>query len=337
MRRRALLAWLAPVAFTSGACGGEAGHPRVAHPQFAAWTPADDALVQTERPAEPRRASLQFDLGGRAFPLPVVHGTVAGQSTWMLVDTGANSHVIAGWLARKVGFALERLGDVGTDHVGRIIPTYRVEHPRVVLDQWGALADGPMLVTDVPLAIERLGIGAFISPQSLAEGGAVVVDFPARQMHQAAYEDARRSLETRGASGHLLSPDGGVACEDTESPIRGLAYVIPATIDGKSVTLLLDSGAQRTDLLMSSAAGQALAPRSLPNKEQMFAASGQIRARTLKAAKVTVGDWSLRTDIDLMPGAADPACPRDGVISMDVLASCVIVLGPGRMFGKCGG
>ncbi len=332
---RRLAAWWTLV-LGSVACGGGAAQSQVAHPQFAAWAPGDvGAAVRAEKPKEARKVALQFELRGHGFPLPLVHGTVAGVATWMLVDTGANSHVIAGWLARKVGLPIQRLGDVGTDHVGHTIPTYRVDHPQVAIDGWGSLADGPMLVTDVPEPIEHLGIGAFVSPQSLANGAAVVLDFPGKEMRLAAYDVAESELANL-AQGDLLSPDGGVACEDTESPIKGLAYVIPANIEGQHVTLLIDTGAQRTDLLGSSRAGRMLAPRSVPNREQMFAASGRVRTRTLKGAQVTVGGRSIRTDIDLMPGAPDPFCPRDGVVSMDVLSSCVLVLGPGRMFGKCG-
>jgi predicted aspartyl protease len=304
------------------------------HAQFAAWTPADvPPSGSAEAPHVSRTVKLRFDLDGRPFPLPLVHGTVSGHPTWMLVDTGANSHVIAGWLARKVGLHVEKLGDVGTDHAGRAIPTFRVEHPEMAIDEWGKLADRPMLVTDVPEPIERLGIGAFVSPQGLGEGAAVVVDFPAGEMHLASYDDAQRDL---GRRGRALSPQGGVACEDTESPIRGLAYVIPATIEGQRVTLLIDTGAQRTDLLLDSRAGRALLSRSVPNKEQMFAASGRIKTRTLKVAHVAVGEWTARADVDLIPGTSDPFCPRDGVVSMDLLGSCVIVLAPGRMFGRCG-
>jgi predicted aspartyl protease len=281
----------------------------------------------------PRTVKLRFELEGRPFPLPLVHGTVAGHPTWMLVDTGANSHVIAGWLARQVGLPIEKLGDVGTDHAGRSIPTFRVEHPAAVIDDWGPIEDRPMLITDVPDPIERLGIGAFISPQGLGQGSAVVLDFPAGEMRLSSYDDAQRDL---GRRGRALSPQGGVACVDTESPIKGLAYVIPGTVEGERVTLLIDSGAQRTDLLLGSRAGHALFPRSQPNKEQMFAASGRIKTRTLKGARLTVGEWTARADVDLIPGSADPYCPRDGVVSMDVLSSCVLVLGPGRMFGRCG-
>src|SRR5262249_39747180 len=83
-----------------------------------------------------RRAALRFEIRGRGFPLPLVSGTIAGQPVLMLVDTGANSHVIAGWLARKLGLPMKKLGDVGTDHVGKTIATFRIDKPDIALDQW---------------------------------------------------------------------------------------------------------------------------------------------------------------------------------------------------------
>jgi predicted aspartyl protease len=252
----------------------------------------------------------------------------------MLVDTGANSHVIASWLAKKAKLPLKSLGDVGTDHTGKSVPTYSVEKPQVVIDKWGALDEGPMLVTEVPGPIERLGIGAFISPQWLGlEGEGVVMDFVAKQMRTAPYEEAARSLAGRGKS---LAPSGGRLCEDTGSAIKGLAFVLPASIEGKSVQLLLDTGAHKTDVLTTSRLGVELTPRSVPSSEQMYAASGLVQTRVVKQASVKVGDFSITSDIDIIPGIADPVCPRDGVVSMDVLKSCVIVLGRRQMTGSCG-
>src|SRR5688572_28985383 len=61
-----------------------------------------------------RRAALHYDIRGRPFPLPVVAGRISGHPVLMLVDTGANSHVVAAWFARKVGVSMKKLGDIGT-------------------------------------------------------------------------------------------------------------------------------------------------------------------------------------------------------------------------------
>ena len=310
-------------------CGGAAtthAPPKAPPPHVAVAAPP----ARTDK-----HVSFQWELRGKHFPLPLVHGTVAGTPTWMLVDTGANSHVVAGWLARQVGLPLKKLGDRGADHAGRTIATYRVDHPQMAIDQWGTVPDGPMLATEVPPLIEQLGIGAFVSPQELAagDGGAIVLDFPGGEMRAAAYDDAVHKLGHRGGS---LAPNGGRVCEDNATSIQGLAFVLPATIEGHGVDLLVDTGAQRSDLLATSPAGKTLAARSTANNEQLYAASGRMTSRTVRAATVTIGDFAVRSDIDLIPGSADPYCPRDGVVSMDVLRACVLVLGKTSMTGRCG-
>jgi hypothetical protein len=315
--------------------GGEP--PAVPNASLAASVPVLPAVAvgTPEPPAGPRHATLKFELNGRKFPLPLVHATVAGEPVWLIVDTGANSHVIAGWVAKKVGLPMRPLGDVGSDHAGRAVTAYTVDHPAVVLDEWGPLADGPMLVTDVPEPIARTGIGGFVSPQMLvsAEEG-VLLDMPGRQMRSAPWDDAVKEILAHG--GRDVAPNGTRLCEDTSSSIRGLLYVLAASVDGHGVDLLLDTGAHRTDLLTTSKAARVLAGRAKPSKELVYAASGLVRTSLVRATEVKIGDWSITADIDLVPGVADPVCPRDGAASMDALDSCLLLLGHKELQGRCG-
>ncbi len=320
-------------------CGGAHDQASSAHtstgPLVAATVPGGSTAIAPEVQVGARRIALKFDLNGRKFPLPLVHGSIAGLPVWMLIDTGANSHVIASWVARKTGLAMRPLGDVGSDHTGRAVSAYTVEHPGVSIDDWGALADGPMLVTDVPEPIERIGIGAFISPQWLAAAGdALVLDLADREMRTAGWEEASQALDAR--PGQEIAPRGVRLCRDDASAIKGLAFVLRASVDGHGVDLLLDTGAHRTDLLTTSQAAKLLAARATPNREQMYAASGLVKTSLVHAADVRIGDWSLTSDVDLVPGVADPVCPRDGVVSMDALQSCTLLLGRDTVRGRCG-
>jgi predicted aspartyl protease len=283
-------------------------------------------------PAQKREVKLRYELAGRAFPLPLVHGTIGGESTWMLVDTGANSHVIAGWLARKAKLDAKNLGDQGTDHAGRTIITSRVERSSITIDEWGALPDSPTLVTEVPEAVARLGIGAFLSPQQLGAGQALVLDLAESEMRVTESALAMGALSGRGAD-----PFGDPVhvCEDNDSPIRGLAFVVQAKIEGAKVGLLLDTGAHHSDLLAGSSAGRRLAPRSVSNREQVYAASGKISTRTVRGAKVNVGSHKAVVDVDIIPGETDTSCPRDGVLAMDILKSCVLVFDRTAVHGRC--
>ncbi|CAN5925778.1 hypothetical protein BH11MYX4_BH11MYX4_54090 [soil metagenome] len=330
---RSLSALLAAitVAAAAVACAPASTLPAGGQARLAAATgPNDDA----PRTYSPRLAKLKYEIHGRPFPLPLVSGTVAGQPVLMLVDTGANSHVIAGWLARKLGLGMKKLGDVGTDHVGKSIATFRVEKPDLAIDDWGALVPTPVLATDVPEVIEKLGIGVFISPQRLVEeGDAVVLDLVKGELRPALWDEAHYELSASGVP--LVLPDQGRACEENEGPIKGLAFVVPATVDTQRVDLLVDTGAQHSDVFTTSAAGLRLAAQSTVNKEPMYTASGKISARKLKGARVTTGSFSVLTDVDLIAGTGDASCPRDGVLAMDVLRSCSLLLGRSKLYARC--
>lgn len=281
-----------------------------------------------------RHAQLRYEIRGKPFPLPLVSGRIDGHPVMMLVDTGANSHVIAGWLARKLGLPMKKLGDVGTDHVGKAIATYRIDKADIVVDDWGRLNATTVLATEVPDVIERLGIGVFLSPQRLDEDGdAVLMDLAKGELRAAWWADAREEMGDTGIA--LVTTPDGHACEENDGPVKGLAFVLPTTIDSENAQLLVDTGAQHSDVFLTSPPGTKLAGRSSPNKEPMYTASGKISARKLRGAKIVSGAFPVTADIDLLAGAADESCPRDGVLAMDVLRSCRLLLGHKQILGRC--
>jgi predicted aspartyl protease len=330
---RGSFAW-AIIAATLGvaaACSPSANTPPKP-PNGTASTSADGGTSGPPVAADTtlRKVAIDFTIQGRPFPLPLVKASVAGTDTLALLDTGANSTVIAGWLARKTNLTLQRFGDTGTDHTGRSIETRRALHPQAAIDGWGSLPDEPLLVTDVPDAVTKLGIGMFISPQKLVvDGESIVLDFPHKEMRA-----VKRGTEL-GTLGSALTLDPVALCEDKDSPIQGLAYVLRGTIDGEAVKLLVDTGAHHSDLLMSSPPGVKLLPRAVDSKEQVYAASGKVTPKTLKDVKVSVGAVEASYDVDLIPGKKDEFCPRDGVLAMDVLMKCELLLEPGKLVGQC--
>jgi len=288
-----------------------------------------------------RHARIAYAVDGHAFKLPVVKGTIRGQPATMLLDTGASSHIIAGWLARKIGLPTRTLGDVGTDHVGQAIPAFRVDRPEIAIDEWGELGPGPALVTEVPEVIERLGIGAFLSPQRLADlrDEAVVLDLGRGELRGALWAEAHQALAPSGlplvAAGAWMGAGGARVCEETNSPVHGLAYVIPASVEGQDVSLLVDTGAQHSDLFTSSPAGQRFAPRGTPSRSPRYTAAGKISVKRLAGAHVRAGQLEITADVDLVEGAPDAPCPRDGALAMDLLRTCTLLLGRARLDGRC--
>jgi len=305
------------------ACGASNGKPGVA--QNASATPGD-----ASGPRELRRVDLEFSIHDKPFPLPIVRGKVAGVPTLFLVDTGANAHILSGYIARKAQLTTRAFGDVGVDHSGRSIETRRATHPHVHIDDWGDLDDEPILVTDVPDAVTRLGIGGFLSPQHLAdEDIAIVLDFQKSEMRE------MRRGDTLEASGSALALDPPRVCQDKDSPLRGLAFVVHAQIENSPAELLIDTGAHHSDLLSSSAPAKALLPRSQPSGEPVYAASGKVTPRTVQNARIRVGALDVTRSVDLIPGQQDDFCPRDGVLAMDVLKQCVLEIDRRSVSGVC--
>lgn len=332
--RPACLVALATAACVLAACGGgpEAKSPRSrrASRQTVA-TAAPDTDVKG-----PRRATLLFEARGKPFPLPLVEGRVAGKRTRILIDSGASSHVIAGWLARSLALPMKKVGDVGTDHVGKEIQTFRVEGAKITIDGWGRVGTGPVIATDVPEIVEKLGIGAIVSPQRLVDSDddGVVLDLRAGVLRTAPFVETAHEMAGTGTP--LVTLGEARACEDADSAIPGLSFVVPATVDGKRANLLIDTGAHHSDLFTSSPAGQKLASKSVAAKEAVFTASGQVATRVLYQVKMTAGSFAKTTDVDLVPGSADASCPRDGVLAMDVLRSCVLLFGRSKLAATCG-
>jgi hypothetical protein len=302
------------------ACGGAPKSPMVA------------AAPHDARPG-PRRIPILYSLRGRNFPLPIAKVTVGGIPTLALVDTGANSHIITGWLARKAKLLTASMGDVGVDHVGHSLDTRRAPHPNIVIEGWGELTDAETLVTDVPDAITNLGIGMFLSAQQLATSDTpVILDLQERELREST-GDADIADTVRGLAKLTTKP--AKACIDDDSAVPSRAFVVSGRIDGNPADLLLDTGATRTDLLGITGAGKALLPKTRPNNEPVVAASGMVTSGTVRSALVDVGDVHRTVDVDVLEGKLDPFCPRDGVLAMDVLASCALVFEPKNVQVYC--
>ncbi len=307
--RRACLA-LIFLGMSAGACGGAPKSPIV-------------AAAPRDVHAGPRRISIGYSLRGRNFPLPIAKVTVGGVQTLALIDTGANSHIVTGWLAKKAKLKTVSMGDVGVDHVGHSLETRRAPHPHIVIDGWGELIDAETLVTDVPDAITNLGIGMFVSAQQLATHDTpVIFDLAERELREST-GPADIAEATHGLAKLTAKP--ARACIDDDSAVPSRAFVVSGRIDGNAADLLLDTGSTRTDLLAVTTAGQALWPKTRPNNEPVVAASGLVTSGTVRGALVEVGDVHRTVDIDVLPGKLDPSCTRDGVLGMDVLAACVLV------------
>jgi hypothetical protein len=252
---------------------------------------------------------------------PAVRGTVHGKQTWMLIDTGASRHFIASWMIRRI-FS-DDIGQNATDHIGRTIKTSRLEEPQMKLDGFGAVPDTVAMI--ISQGDESSDLGVTMSPQQLvSSGGALVLDFPNKTMTMmGARDSAERSLP-KGAALTPAQKCGGV-------------FFVAAKVGDANATMLVDTGAWASDLKPNSAAARSLTMQTKGGQDRGYGAGGVINSRRLPNVPVSVGAVRTSLDIQLLDDSTETgACRSDGVIGMDLLQSCVLVVDNNSITGRCG-
>jgi hypothetical protein len=281
-----------------------------------------EALLREQKQASGGRTAIVRV--GPTRRIPLVHGVIAGRATMLLLDTGAYDHLLEGWFAHELQDA-EASGKSAAviDHANRKVTMDAWSEVSLALDGWGPLGTiRPLATRDQTMGPVTLGIGCILSPQKLAHGGAIVIDFPAGEMRAEDVAEAAARIET-----HRISLGTAVRC--------GTAYIVAATVEGKDARLLVDTGAAGTDLKGTSAPGRALAGRSAIARD-IYAVGGAVTTRVIADAKLVVGQLDTRLDVQLVEDRAFATrCASDGVVGMDVLASCVLVIEPNAMRVGC--
>ncbi len=80
-----------------------------------------------------------------------------------------------------------------------------------------------------------------------------MLDLAKNEIRSAWFDDAMKAMGEQGTS--LFEASDSRTCEETDGPVHGLAYVVPSTIEAQKVALLVDTGAQHSDIFASSNAG----------------------------------------------------------------------------------
>jgi len=321
--------WLSAIFIFCAACGGSPA-PKKAPPAEVAIVHAapPPKKIPVLAPLPDRHAKLSFKLG-ELVPVPLVHGTISGEPTWMLLDTGAGTHFMSDWMARKANVKQKKTRTEVADHARVTLNVTLADRSLVTIEQWGRLVPGELLVVDGDEdgIAAKAGIGVVLSPQELEEDRAVILELDRGEIRTGSEVDAVRALAARKVA---FDADDIEYCHGV--------FSIAAKVEGEAVRLTVDTGSADTDLFSLTKPGRALTPRSVPTKFKSETASGPIVTRTYKNARISVGGLNLRKDITLIAGAPEVDCPVDGVVGIDILRSCVLVFGStkGKLRMACG-
>lgn len=260
------------------------------------------------------RTPITFEVPGRTVHSPMVHATVNGVVTKLIVDTGSTDHLLTMALVREAGLQAEP-GEEGTDAAGASV------------ESW-AVGDLPVTIGEVTLPLENVmafegpepwegwGIGGVLSPQHLHPTANAVLDLAGDELTIVEGEPADVGAELIGRHPALrplwLDRDTG----DTTVLIR-------ATIEPfEPVVTMLDSGGKATEFSEQAVPGLATGERVGGSR----GVSGTQSHGSLIAGQVlSVGDARLPLERLFIRPPFNAAC--EGLVGMDVLRGTVLMVG----------
>jgi len=290
-------------------------------PSRAEEPPAADASPFLGPQLPEHLLKITHTIGRKHVDLPILIVRVNGRPCWLLLDTGASTHVLSQRLIRALGLSPSRDG-FGKDHLGNDFAAGMVEGVTIESEGWALVDHGPVGTADLSGTLEELGIDGLLSPQMLAPAGeSVVLDLAGGLLWTAPHVDAEAQF--RGKRLRLTPPWPRICTRSARSPFQ--LYVLPAIIEGTAQSLLIDTGATHTNLSLSALQGTRLVP-SASGRGRAAAGRGQ----RLRAADLRIGRLQASRDIPLVPGSPNVACRYDGVLGLDILSTCTLVLNPSQ-------
>jgi hypothetical protein len=280
--------------------------------------PADESPPLPIGPQRPDHLlKIEHSIRGRRVDLPVVSVQVNGRPAWMVLDTGASTHVLSWRLVQALGLPLSRSG-TGKDHLGQDFDAGLVEGAIIESHGWVLVDHGSVGGTDLSGQLEKLGIDGLLSPQLLAgRGQSVILDLAAGVLWTAPHAEGEAQFRGKRIG---LTPPWPRTCERPDrAPFR--LYVVPAIIEGTAQGLLIDTGATHTNLSLSALRGTQLKPAA-----QGRGGGGARHGSRLRAADIRIGGFEATGDIPLVAGAPNDLCHYDGELGLDILSTCTLVL-----------
>ena len=253
-----------------------------------------------------------------------VQGRLGDAPLAWIVDTDSSGHALTTAQAQRRGL-FPQAGPLAPLHAGSLTIDWdgRLTVPvSISVFDRGAPWTGPT-PTRWDDSLDEEGLAGILSPQRMASDGAVELDLRHGAMFRlgkAAAASARDELTQRGA--RLTT------CQD-----RGGGFVPLATVnvDGREVSFIVDTGSPVTSLFADTAAGVSATMRTIGHVlvRGAWGPGTEADLAIVPSAKVEVAGatQSLRVVVMARPERAEPfACHPDGLLGMDVLRGCTLVL-----------
>jgi len=195
----------------------------------------------------PETIPLVVEVGGRRFPVPLVHATVNGVETLLIVDTGSSHNVVTSSFAAAHAIAVGTTATTGTGHANETIDARPIASLSLSVGAVSRTLTDAVVVAAPPV-FEQLGIGGFLSPQTFFLA-TTVLDFP---RHEIVILQGDRSAVTAWLDRtHAGQPRQAVA---PRPGTEARKIFLEASLDTKPPVLAeLDTGGSKTEFLESYA------------------------------------------------------------------------------------
>ena len=275
---------------------------------------------------------LQYEASMNAlgFPSPLLRATVRGQPVWFIVDTGASVNTLASWLVNAAHLEPRQTTATATGSTGAEKTVRMIASEMIQLDGGRQLALREAIVVEFPPIFAEQRIGGLLSPQLLApRHAAAVLDLRVPTLR---FEPFKMAVTKLGRHRLSVSSSSRV-CRNSESPFENRQYAASATAAGIVGTLLVDTGATSTLVAPGSRIAAALMDRaSESGRTQGVGGDAQT---TRIAPNVRFERGGTASTIAVTIGGSAPSCGRDGLIGMDALRQCILVLGESAFAWSC--
>jgi hypothetical protein len=276
--------------------------------------------------------SFNSELAAQGFPSPLLRATVNGQVVWFLVDTGASLPTLATWFVAAVHFPtrpskLMLVGATGATTRAKDVGPFSIQ-----TRDGTPFAIPGAVVTDFPDVFAEQKIAGLLSPQLLAPSGqAAVLNLrtPSLGFGPFSTEVAALGITATAATA------GTRVCPSTDPSINGRTYGVPVTVAGIPGEMTADTGATSTTIA-SARIARALAARAVANGEIQGVGGDPEKAKTVAGVTVVRASVARKLDV-LLSASSGTDCGADGLLGMDALRGCTLVLGDKAMGIGCGG
>ena len=259
------------------------------------------------------RTPITFAVPGDTTHAPMVHASVNGVATKLILDTGCTDHILTMELVARAGLSVQP-GEEGTDAAGASVESWSIGSLPITIGDRTLPLDN-VVAFHGPEPFEGWGIGGFLSPQHLHPTANVILDLAGDELTIVEGDAGVLGAELAARFPNLQPIWLDRAPGDTTVLIHASVEPHP------EVVTMLDSGGKATQF--SDTAIPGLATDSLEAAGRGVSGT-QVHGSVVTDQALRVGDATLPLPRLFVRPASSAAAP--GLVGMDLLRGTVLMV-----------